>query len=230
MDTKKEITQGKNAEWLARGKRLQQLRIMARLERDSAAKLAGLARSSYKLVEVGVNNLTKERAAWFVNGIHEMGIDVEVEWLLTGVGDKPRKSQAHTDSTYRSNLGVPNDVLEAGSLDQRLIEKELDCFCRNHVNSVYLVIPDDSMVPLYQKGDVVAGEQHSMHDISKFLGQDCIVTLSNGTRLLRNLNPGREARLFTLLALNPHAPVKILSDVELQNAAPVLWHRRLNKW
>ena len=189
---------------------------VGRIDRSFAAKLVGVQRSTYKLIELGVNNLTLERAKWFVAGLGEIGIKTDVDWVLDGVGSDPERIRYYSDS----NISVSLNALPS------LIQKELDFFTKHNKNSFHLVVTDDEMSPVFIKNDVVAGIVCAPSNFSKLLGLNCIVKLDNGKTLLRNLSSGRGANLFTLVSLSPYAKVKVQQDIKPESIAPVLWHRR----
>lgn len=221
-----------DSSWRAKGKRLTQLRDLAHLERDDAAKLAGVARKTYKDWEIGAGNLSEKRAKWIVDELQARGVQCSVEWVLTGVGAEPQRQRQIweqnvivSDATQTNNH-VPKDA----EVERHIVMGELDYFCSKHRNSIGLVISDEAMMPMYSQDDVVAGIQRTKADIASLIGIDCIVKFVNGTVLLRNLNKGRVPDLFTLICSNQQVEIKILFDQELVSAAPVLWHRRLDKW
>ncbi len=215
--------------WLEKGKRLQQLRNMGHLKRKEMAEFARVAANTYKFWELGDSNLIEERARWIIDGLQTVGIECNAEWLMTGIGDPPAKHKTIFDEGVA--ILKKSGSQKATTLDEKkLVMEELECFCHHNQNSIGLVVADNSMAPNYNCDDVVAGMQYAKDEIRRLVGIDCIIKLTNGSLLLRNLNVGSKEGFYTLLTVNPQAKNKIMQDVEIETAAPVLWHRRLNKW
>lgn len=168
--------------WVEKGQRLQQLRNLGHLKRKEMAEFARVAVNTYKFWELGDSNLIEERASWLIDGLQTIGIECSVEWLLTGVGDPPSKHKtvfgreiANANSA-QVNVNCQTDDVD----DKKRIVAELECFCCHNLNSIGLIVADNSMAPNYQRDDVVAGIQHRDDDIKKLIGLDCIIKLRNG--------------------------------------------------
>lgn len=84
------------------------------------------------------------------------------------------------------------------------------------------------MLPHYHIGDYVAGTKRFGTKIASLVSWNCIVQISNGEILMRNLQAGPRPNSFNLISTNFQTKIKnaIIYDVELVAVAPILWHRR----
>lgn len=153
------------------------------------------------------------------------GVFCTPEWLLYEIGIGPevrsdyKRLNKQVEST-QTNTKIPPEKT-------RIIE-ELMVFKRLNKHAIDFVVEDDTMSPHYQPGDYVAGTIRSGDKIGSLVGYDCIVQTIDGRIAMRNLQRGPRSNSFNLISTNLHTKTKdaIIYDVELANAAPILWHRR----
>lgn len=198
-------------------KRITYLREMTKLTRNELAELTRVSRITYKDWENGRANPAPIRLRYLVDEYEEVGIRTNIEWLRDGVGDLPEKIK----TVWRNNSKENKD-----SDEQQNIDAEAELFCKNHKHSFAFEISDDAMTPIYNVGDVVAGIKYFNEEIAQAVGCDCIVKISNGEIKLRNLQKSKKKDYYNLLCSNPDHEERILSDEQLNYAAPVVWHRK----
>ena len=63
---------------------------------------------------------------------------MDLDWFLYGVGNEPYKS------IIKPRSDQSNEHLE---LDDKSIQEELSVFLSTHYDSVWLILPDNSMAP-----------------------------------------------------------------------------------
>lgn len=83
---------------------------------------------------------------------------------------------------------------------------------------VAYTVGDASNQPVYRPGDVVYVDL-SDADLDALLGEDCLVTLADGRRVLRALQPGEKAGTYTLHA-HGGGDMRMM---EVESAARVAW-------
>ncbi|MCK4608377.1 MAG: hypothetical protein KAT71_02765, partial [Gammaproteobacteria bacterium] len=111
--------------------------------------------------------------------------------------------------------------------EEKQIAAELNFFQAHNPDSMGFVVEDDSMLPNYAIGDVVAGIIISLKDIKKISGLNCLVQLNDGSVVLRNLQVVATDNQLALLCLNPDTKQqKVIYGIDPASVAPVVWHRQ----
>lgn len=209
----------------AKGNRVKRVRYLANLTREAFCEGSSVNLSTLISWEVGrFGGLSSKGAKKIVERVAKEGVICTPEWLINQVGPGPT---LHAD--IESVIGnLTNLPLKVSALLPPTIQKELVLFKSLYSNSIDLIVDDDSMLPVYNVGDLVAGAKRYRGDIDSLIGETCIVQLKNGETLLRNLQCGDKKNFFHLLAYNfkSNKPNLFLYNVELQSAAVVVWHRR----
>lgn len=207
----------------ARGKRLKTVRMMAGLTRkklEQKYKISASTIQSWEAAKAG--GLTERGAHRVIPILRQEGIYCTTDWLLYGVGNPPQPT--HLD------IKQPNtDVEPAVTVpEDKAIIQELLTFRELNTGVIDMMVNDDGMSPYYASGDYVAGRRRNTGDISKLINQDCIIETANNEVLLRRIKNGSRSGVFTLICMNPDTSVSTptLYDLELNSAAPVIWHRR----
>ena len=92
---------------------------------------------------------------------------------------------------------------------------------------VAVEIEGDSMVPVYQNGDILFYARDAVGVPTEALGAICVCEDQNGDVWVKHVKPGTEPGKFHLISLNPLADNRF--DVKLKWAAPVrlAWPRDL---
>ncbi|MGD9108180.1 MAG: helix-turn-helix transcriptional regulator [Gammaproteobacteria bacterium] len=208
-----------------KGRRLQQLRKLARFSQKEVASLINISLSAYKGWENGRHGgLPKRRAIFLLPIFQAEGIECNLEWLMSGIGEPPQKNLVYS---AKKAIKAKDNIMQAIiKTEQERIQDELRCFRSNYLDSIDFVTPDDAMAPMFLPQDVVAGVKLKPKYYANAFGMPCIVQLTDGTILLRELRQGKEKDHYTLLCSNIETNQNILNEVELINVAPVLWHRR----
>ncbi len=207
----------------ARGRRLEQVRVLARLSVSEAAEITQVAAVTYKDWEQGKHPMPERRIRFLLSALRLEGLDCSIEWITEGVGYGPDKIERFKVSEPR--VEYIRTVGHCGETEQ--IEKELEVFYQGYSDAIDLTIEDDGMVPVYQVGDVVAGVKLYGKEIKQAFGVPCIVTTQYGARILRVVQEGQGEGNYTLLCLNMSTKQKtILHETNVVNVAPVLWHRK----
>lgn len=209
-----------------KGQRLQQLRKLARFSQKEIAKIANISLSAYKGWESGKHGgLPKRRAIFLLSIFQAESIECNLEWLMSGRGAPPRKN--HGYNIQQIKPASANIIETIAKTETERIQHELQCFRSNYLDSMDYTVNDDAMAPIFLPQDVVAGVKLELKYYSRAFGMPCIVQLTNGEILLRQLRQGKQKNRYTLISTNIETKLaNILNDIELINVAPVLWHRR----
>ena len=85
------------------------------------------------------------------------------------------------------------------------------------------------MLPIYQPGDLIGGEQCIEKAIDQCVGKECIVQTESGETLCRIVLKGDEENYYHLRYLNVKAEstTKTHENTALISSAPVIWIRRM---
>ncbi len=201
-----------------RAKRVRYVReVLLRLRRPEFCNKTGITYGSMQNWEDarhgGLRELSVKR---LIESFQSLGIlNCNPEWLLYGVGEEPVN---------------PNFVITSLSVaEEEVIAQELSLFHQLNPNAVDFIIADESMSPVYLRGDHVAGRRFFGADIKKTIGYPCIVhTQANISVLVRIVQAGSQANQYTLTCLNSAATNEpsLLKEIPLFSAAPVIWVRR----
>lgn len=199
------------------GERIRAGRKSMQLTQAALGKLIGVDQSAVTAWEKGKNTPRHPSLVDLARVLH-----TSPEYLLfgeTGQGIAPRPPVAVTgilqradevqDVPYRANRTVPAPPAGGGPDDE----------LPSATGAV--AVRGNGMWPVYRDGDVLYYAETGQRP-EQLVGNECVVRLENGTRLLRRLMPGPAPGLFTLAAYN--GPELVGAAVTW--AAPILWIRR----
>ena len=85
-------------------------------------------------------------------------------------------------------------------------------------------VDDDSLAPVYRKGDMVVGRKLPKTRIPDAIGRDCVVKTIDGAGYIRILKKGSRRGLYTLRAFRPEEDD--IEEVDLEWAAPITFIKR----
>lgn len=196
-----------------RAKRVRYLREkVLRFTREVFSKKSGIPLNTLQNWEQSRHSGLIERGAKkIILALDDAGIKCSLEWLLYGIGEPPL-------SPFAS---------ETHLTEEEIIAEELQLFHRLNINTIDILVNDDSMLPYFWSGDYAAGKRYTGEDIKKTVGLPCIVETVSGNVMIRFVEEAAESSKYNLLCANQMALGKIkLESIELISAAPVLWHRR----
>lgn len=210
----------------AKGERLRRIRHMANLSRESFCLNSEITLATLISWEVGrFGGLSNKGATRVIARVAKEGVSCTPEWLLYEIGVGP---EVRADYKKLNNQTREIDLEQHSLPDKENIIEELILFRKLNKQMIDFIIEDDAMLPHYRVGDYVAGTKRFGTKIASLLSWDCIVQISDGQIIMRNLQEGPRPNSFNLIPTNLHTKVKnaILYDVEIVAAAPILWHRR----
>ena len=166
--------------------------------------------------DVRHGGLTESGATRLIPIFQKEGVTCRLEWLLYGLGDPP------------PGLNMPLTSSSTSPRD-RFIAQVLELFRQHYPNSMDAIVPDDAMLPLLARGDMVAGVRYSESEISNALEQLCIVQTDEGEVLVRMVHAGDKTGVYHLSCTNSQtsAPRPAPNNVKLFSAAPLIfWIRK----
>lgn len=210
----------------AKAERLKRVRNLANLSREDFCSDGAVNLPTLISWEVGrFGGLSRKGAVNVTARVAKEGVFVTPEWLLFGTGNSP-EVQVTFNQQPASDVGANTDG-ETMSEPAR-INAELALFRKLNKNAIDFIIDDDAMLPHYRPGDVVAGSKRFGDDIKSLVGHDCIVQLADGSIFMRNVQFGPRVKSYNLVSTNLQANAMhlIIYDVEVEGAAPILWHRK----
>lgn len=155
---------------------------------------------------------------------------VSVGWLLTGSGDPgnaepidiPRAARRIRKVPILGYVGGGAEVFypegDASPIDEIEVLGATD-----DVEAV--IIRGSSMEPVYRDRDIIVYRRATLPARDLF-GEECVIRLADGRTFVKELQPGSEPTLFTLVSRNPAVPP--ITDVSIEWAVPIA--HRLTKW
>jgi DNA-binding transcriptional regulator YiaG len=227
LTSESQIESQQNTSPISRGKRLKSLRRMTGFSRRAFAEKHEISPNTLQNWEDGkAGGLTEKGAKRVILALREEGIQVSKRWLLEGEGIKPYISDAVYTSNDLESYG--EDKALPQTKEEIAIIAEVQALHSLYPNLIDFVIKDDAMHPYYQTGDWVAGVKRFNEDIASVCGKTCIVGTVNGDIYLRHLQPSNITGHYNLLCTNINATASepVFNNIELEFAAPVIWHRR----
>lgn len=202
----------------ARGIRLQTARDVAGLTRAAFGAKYGISASTLQSWEAAkAGGLTEKGAIFMVDKLQDAGVACNLIWLLYGIGEA---AQPIGDVSQ-----LPQNLI---THEQRSIIQELQVFRTLNPNSIDMLVVDDGLSPHFKPNDYIAGRYLVGDDIQQLIGANCIVRTSQNQQLLRRIKAGKQPNRYNLVCTNPDTTVfeTALYDVEIIQAAKVIWHRR----
>jgi len=229
-----------------RGKRIKTIRKALRFTRPAFTKAYGVPIGTLQSWEDGRHNGVSEKGCKkLVKAFKAEGIVCTVEWIMYGIGDDPlannsvsnnrpeskaaTKAERNENNPIHSQKNPPPNTLP----ELHTIQEELSCFYQCHPNATHLLVDDDTLAPRFQKGDLVAGQQHLDKEIANCVGRDCIVHTVKGETLIRKVVCGGSSDTYRLNPIhemhtttNEMAHNQTHKEAQLFSAAPIIWIRR----
>ncbi len=215
---------------LTPGDRLKYIREqLLKLSRSDVYKKYGLSPDTLSAWEKGKIQITERGIERCIKIYNAENLLVSREWILTGEGIDP--SFSLDLKKYFSTLTTEKDLTPIN--DTTLLAKEIDFFRSLTPNSITGLISSDDMLPIYARGDYVGGRLRYGKDIENCIDKDCIVKTKDGATYIRRLSKSPRGEKYNLACLNLNwngSPEPIIFDVELEGAAPIIWHRRMDDY
>lgn len=209
-------------EYMTPGQRLRHIRSIFHLTRSYLQEKYGLPEVTLKSWENGTTTLSISGAKRCVEAYRNEGIIVSEEWILQGIGLDPK-----TAISVGHYFTVPTDKDLPIENDEILMIKDAQAFKESHSSAVIMIVSNDDMRPFYWPGDYVGGRLRYGKDIDLLINKDCIVYLQNGEHFFRRLIKNSLGN-YNLTCLNPNETTSepVLYNINIDSAAPVIWHRR----
>lgn len=166
--------------------------------------------------------LTQKGAERLSTALQKEGVICSIEWLMEGIGLGPQFLSTTTESAKKSKV-------KSSPWSQHLaIQNEIRCFEENNPEPIITIITDNGLSPFYQQGEYVGGTKKYLKDIALLVDTYCIVETAEQGVFVRKLCHGKKANTFSLVSLNGQDTVEdeALSNVKLNWAATIVWHRK----
>jgi len=208
------------------GERLKYIREkLLKLSRADIHKKHGLSPDTLAAWENGKIQISEKGIDRCIKIYSTENLIVAKEWLLTGEGLGPNFSFDLNRYFRTLSTEKPDEKID----DSILLAKEIDFFRSLSPNSVTGLVPNEDMLPLYARGDYVGGRFRYGEDIQSCIAKDCIVKTKDGSTYIRRVAKNPNGSGYNLVCLNPQwngNPEPVIFNVEIECAAPIIWHRR----
>lgn len=210
-----------------RARRLRFLRKMTRLSMKEFAQLCNLGLTTINYWEQGYSSITERGAKKVIKALREEGIECSSIWLLSGLGTKPKI----TDPSKLSKINYPSVETSSQLIREEnsdylsgKIKEELNLFQSIHPDNLVYLIKNESMMPLYCKGDIVAGKKLTGKNMELANGIDCIVEIEKNSLEVRRVRIGHATNSFDLYVINPEASLEFppLRNSKINALAPII--------
>ncbi|MES2997705.1 MAG: helix-turn-helix transcriptional regulator [Pseudomonadota bacterium] len=210
-----------------RAHRIRFLRKMARLSMKEFAQHCNIGLTTINYWEQGYSSITERGAKKVCKAMREEGIECSTIWLMSGLGAQAKIIDPSKLSklNYASIESFQQTIREENSsyLEEK-IKEELQVFQKIHPESLVHLINDDSMHPLYCKGDIVAGKKLTGKNMELANGIDCIVEIEKNKPGIRRIRIGQSINSFDLYVINPEASLEFppLRNIKINALAPII--------
>jgi len=211
------------------GERLKYVREnLLKMSRADIQKTHGLSQDTLAAWENGKIQITEKGIDRCIKIYNSENLIVSKEWLLTGNGLSPKFS--FDLNRYFKNV-TTSDLSSEKLDDHILLAKEIEFFLSQAKNSITCLISTEDMLPMYSIGDYVGGRLRYGNEINDCIGKDCIIKSKDGATFIRRISKGNKEQRYNLVCLNPAwngNPEPVFFNIEIEAAAPIIWHRRLD--
>lgn len=203
------------------GDRLKYIRSLLRVSRAYLQEKYGIPEVTLKSWENNTTKLTKAGAERCVEVYRSEGMIVSEDWILEGVGIDPK-----TAVSVGHYFAMPTNKDLPLEDDEVAMIKDANLFKESHPNAVIMIVSNDDMRPFFKPGDYIGGKMRYGDDLSEAINKDCIVYLKNGEKFFRRFIKNSSDN-YNLTCLNPNETTSepVLYNVDVESAAPVIWHR-----
>lgn len=219
-----------------RARRVKFLREMTHLTMGEFARHCNIGITTINYWEQGYKNGLSERGAKkLTNALRNEGIECSTIWLMSGLGVQPKIIDANKlpKLNYALVESIPKTIQEESpSFLQERIKEESKLFQSNYPDNLIHLINDDSMHPLYCKGDTVAGKKLTGKNMELANGMDCIVEFEENKLGIRRIRIGQSVNSFDLYVINPEASLEFppLRNTKINSLAPIIRIWKPNKF
>lgn len=124
-------------------------------------------------------------------------------------------------------LGLVGAGARVAYFNDQLTPETVTLHDHSETNLAAAEVRGHSMEPVYHQGDLLffCPDHERINDIAHFLGQDCIVVITEDhSALLKTIEFGSAPDLWNLRSHNPGEPT--LCDQKISKAFPILWVKR----
>lgn len=203
------------------GDRLKHIRSLLRVTRAYLQSKYSIPEVTLKSWENGTTKLTQSGAERCVEVYRSEGMVLSVDWILHGVGIDPK-----TSVSVSHYFALPTTKDLPIEDDEFAMIRDADLFKENHPRAAIIIVSNDDMRPFYKPGDYVGGNMRYGDDLHGAINKDCIIYLKNGERFFRRLIKNGAGN-YNLTCLNPNENTTepVLYNVDIESAAPIIWHR-----
>ncbi|MEE8607182.1 MAG: helix-turn-helix domain-containing protein [Nitrospiraceae bacterium] len=184
--------------------RIREWRRKAGLSQQALADLVGTGRSQIVKLERGERRLTYRWMQRLARHLNCRPIDLAESTLVPVVGYIGAGEDVYYFDDNETGCGLDEVEAPPGAHDGFAVRAK-----------------GDSMAPRFFDGDYIFYLRDLGEDPKSCLYRDCVVRLRDGRTLIKRLEPGGHDGTFTLRSYN--LAVKIMSDVEIEWVAPVVW-------
>lgn len=215
-----------------RAHRLRFLRKITSLSMKEFAQHCNIGLTTLNYWEQGYSNITERGAKKVSKAMREQGVECSTIWLMAGLGEQPRI----VDCSKLSKLNYPYVKSQAQLIHEEhtsylrgQIKEEVTLFQTTYPDSLIYFVSNDSMQPLYCKGDVVAGKKLADKDMELANNTDCIIEFEKNNLEIRRVKIGQSLNSFDLYVIHAESSLDFppLRNYKVNTLAPIsrIWRR-----
>ena len=205
-----------------RGKRIKLARQLANLTRKDMMTLHNINSNTLHAWEKGVNSVTETSAKQLEEAFSKSGLVLTAEWLLHGIGSgiTDNFNTEVTDRNFIDALSIRGDLI---------IFDEINYFRKKNANAVSVMITDDMLSPIFNRGDYVGGINVFGSDITSLVSEFCIITTNDKQLLHRKILKHFDNNNYLAAGINPFSCSSDISSAtySLYSAAKITRHWRV---
>ena len=202
---------------LTPGKRLKMARELTHINRTVFCQRHKISINSMNAWETDQIRFSDAKASMLCQTLSQEGVHITLSWLLTGIGDDP---QYKNTSVFHKQGGH--------SAEDDHIWLEISRLKQHYGHCIVYTVNDDSCMPFYKPGDVVAGVAHEKPTIIDLYHQFCIIELINSAKVIRRIDGWHEDNLWQVSCINKDSQLSNQNntELELKSIVPIIWFRR----
>jgi hypothetical protein len=207
---------------ILRGERIQSIHGLLRLTRKQFTEKTQIPNMTLVNWEIGKNGGLNEKAAERLALVLKRSFQAKIssQWLLYG-----SKTKIYLPGTILDEISTDTENFPTIGIEN--LQNEISTFYKLYPNATHIKLLDDSLLPFYQKNDLLGGLKIQDFIGMKFEKKLCIVGTIEGENLLRIVSKAEGSSVANLYGLKNNIYEITHKSVGIAYIANILWLRRV---